>query len=89
MNFCCCINPLDGSPPYDGSPTKAIHQNHLALIVIYDIVAFVGLIFVAVCLVFNVVFRNKKSVTRYCIPYLDSPPSLSPFIELSNSPVLI
>ena len=55
--------PLDGIPPYDGFPEETIHQNHLALIIIYDIAAFVGLIFVAVCLVFNIVFRNKKSVT--------------------------
>ena len=56
---------LDGTPPYDGYEMDTIHQNHLALFVIYDITAFVGLIFVAVCLVFNIVFRNKKSVTRY------------------------
>ena len=54
---------LDGIPPYDGYEVDTIHQNHLALIIIYDIAAFVGLIFVAVCLVFNIVFRNKKSVT--------------------------
>ena len=54
---------LDGTPPYDGYEVDAIHQNHLALIIIYDIAAFVGLIFVVVCLVFNIVFRNKKLVT--------------------------
>ena len=51
---------LDGTPPYDGYEEDTIHPNHLALIIIYDIAAFVGLIFVAVCLVFNIVFRNKK-----------------------------
>ena len=56
---------LDGTPPYDGYEMDTIHKNHLALFVIYDITAFVGVIFVAVCLVFNIVFRNKKSVTRY------------------------
>ena len=56
---------LDGAPPYDGYKMDTIHKNNLFLIVIYDIAAFVGLIFVAVCLVFNIVFRNKKSVTRY------------------------
>ena len=61
--------PIGGSPPSDGSLiiTENIQKNHLALVVIYDIIAFVGLIFVAVCLVFNIVFRNKKSVTRSCI----------------------
>ena len=63
---------LDGTPPYDGYEVDTIHQNHLALIIIYDIVAFFGLIFVAVCLVFNIVFRNKKSVTGYCTSYFDS-----------------
>ena len=57
---------LDGTPLYDGYEVDDIHQNHLALIIIYDIIAFVGLIFVAVCLVFNIVFRNKKLVTGYC-----------------------
>ena len=56
---------LDGTPPYDGYEVDTIHPNHLALIIIYDITAFVGLIFVAVCLVFNIVFRNRKSVTDH------------------------
>ena len=55
---------LDGTPPYDGYEVHIIHQNHLALIIIYNIAAFVSLIFVTVCFVFNIVFRNKKSVTR-------------------------
>ena len=54
---------LDGTSPYDGYEVDAIHQNNLSLIIIYDIVAFVGLIFVAVCLV---LIRNKKSVAGYC-----------------------
>ena len=58
---------LDGIPPYDGYEVDTILQNHLALIIIYNIATFVGLIFVAVCLVFNIVFRNKKSVTGYCM----------------------
>ena len=68
--YSICITtlyPLDGTPPYDGFPEETIHQNHLALIIIYDIAAFVGLIFVAVCLLFNIFFRNKKSVTGYYI----------------------
>ena len=67
------IMSLDGTPPYDGYEVDTIQQNHLALIIIYDIGAFVGLIFVAVCLVFNIVFRNKKLVIVYCMSYLDSP----------------
>ena len=51
---------LDGTPPYDGYEVHTIHQNHLALIIIYDIAAFVSLIFVTVCFVFNIVFRNKS-----------------------------
>ena len=58
---------LDGTPPYDGYEVHTIHQNHLALIIIYDIAAFVSLIFVTVCFVFDIVFRNKKSVTGCCM----------------------
>ena len=67
---------LDGTPPYDGYEVDTIHQNHLALIIIiYDIVVFLGLVFVAVCLVFNIIFRNKKSVTRFSLP-LSLPPCI-------------
>ena len=82
--------PIGGSPHNDGSPIlmENIRKNHPALLLIYDTISFVGLIFVAVCLVFNIVFRNKKSVTGSCISELDSL-TLLPFTEPSNFPVLI
>ena len=67
LHIITIIMSLDGTPPYDGYEVDTIHQNHLALIIIYDIAAFVGLIFVAVCLVFDIVFRNKTSVSYHSL----------------------
>uniref|UniRef100_A0A1X7UIU2 G-protein coupled receptors family 3 profile domain-containing protein n=1 Tax=Amphimedon queenslandica TaxID=400682 RepID=A0A1X7UIU2_AMPQE len=55
----------DGIPPYDGIPERGLDQNSIALIVIYDILAGFGIIFAAVCFIFNVVFRNKKYAMMY------------------------
>lgn len=49
-----------GKPPYDGFPESVIHQNSIVLLIVYDIAASIGIIFVTVCFVFNVVFREKK-----------------------------
>ena len=46
--------------PYDGFVMKTIHPNNLCLQVIYYIMATFGLIFAGVCLVFNIVFRERK-----------------------------
>ena len=49
----------DGTPS-DGTPLKVISHFHLALVIIYDILAFLGLVYTTVCLVFNFVFRKRK-----------------------------
>ena len=46
--------------PSDGTPLEVISHFHLALVIIYDILAFLGLIYTTVCLVFNFVFRKRK-----------------------------
>ena len=51
--------PAAGIPP-DGTPIIVIHTFKVELVVILDISAGAGIIFAIVCLVFNVVFRNKK-----------------------------
>ena len=50
---------IDGIPP-DGTPIEVVSTVNLALVVIYDILAFLGLIFTTVCLVFNFGYRNRK-----------------------------
>ena len=52
---------LDGIPP-DGTPIVVINTLHTALIVIIDIIAVAGIVFATVCLIFNIVFRNKRFV---------------------------
>uniref|UniRef100_A0A1X7SG58 G-protein coupled receptors family 3 profile domain-containing protein n=1 Tax=Amphimedon queenslandica TaxID=400682 RepID=A0A1X7SG58_AMPQE len=52
----------DGVPPYDGFPVIGITTNSIALVVIYDIVAGIGIIFAIVCFIFNVIFRKKRIV---------------------------
>ena len=50
---------LDGIPP-DGKPVENISPFHVALIVCVYVCAFAGLIFCVVCLLFTLIFRNKK-----------------------------
>ncbi len=50
---------IEGIPP-DGTPIEIINTIHVALIIIMDIMAIVGVTFAIVCLVFNIVFRNKR-----------------------------
>ena len=55
-------NPLslsDGIPP-DGTPINVTVTYHLALVITYNIIAFVGLVFTTVCLLFNTLFRERK-----------------------------
>jgi hypothetical protein len=53
------IQHTDGIPS-DGTPLEVISHFHLALIIFYDILAFLGLVYTTVCLVFNFVFRKRK-----------------------------
>lgn len=51
-----------GGVPYDGAARERLHPNSLALVSIYSIAAIAGIAFAAFCLVFNIIFRNKKWV---------------------------
>ena len=52
----------DGAPP-DGTPIKIRHTVKIGLVVLFDLLAVSGILFTAACLVFNIVFRNKRYVT--------------------------
>ena len=61
---CSTISPYriiyaDGVPP-DGTPERVIHAVILAIAVIVDILAFTGILFAVMCLVFDIKFRNRK-----------------------------
>ena len=49
----------DGIPP-DGSPEIIIHTFHVSLVALYYFLAALGIILAIACLVFNLIFRNKK-----------------------------
>ena len=49
-----------GGPPLDGTPIKIIRTFKLWLIVIFDCLASLGIVFAIACLVFNTVFRKRK-----------------------------
>lgn len=54
-----CYILVDGVPS-DGTPIEVISSYHLALVITFDVLAFLGLIYTTVCLVFNFVFRQRK-----------------------------
>ena len=49
-----------GGVPYDGAVREVLDSNHQALIILYSIAASAGLVFTVFCLLFNMVFRNRK-----------------------------
>lgn len=53
----CCLK--DGVPS-DGTPAEVIVTYHLTLVITYDMLAGIGLIFVVICLIFNFTFRKRK-----------------------------
>ena len=57
--YSCTLLFLDGVP-YDGLGVQTIHPNNISLQIIYYIIASFGMIFAGVCLVFNIVFRERK-----------------------------
>ena len=46
--------------PSDGTPLEVIVTFHLALVIIYYVLTFLGFVFATVCLIFNFVYRNRK-----------------------------
>ena len=49
-----------GLVPYDGVPGKKIVAVHLAITVIYLMLACAGILFAIACLLFNFICRNSK-----------------------------
>ena len=49
-----------GGAPYDGAARERLRPNHLALVSTFSIAAIAGIVYAVVCLVFNIVFRNRK-----------------------------
>ena len=53
------VNTPDGIPN-DGIPDEDIVTVHIGITVVYVTLATTGLVFAVVCLVFNLVFRQKR-----------------------------
>ena len=50
----------DGGAPPDGTPNQIRHTFMIGLVVWFDILAASGILFTVACLVFNIVFRNRR-----------------------------
>ena len=55
---------IDGIPP-DGTPRPVTVTILTPLVIVYYILASVGIIYALVCLMFNFIFRNRKYVRCY------------------------
>lgn len=51
-----------GGSPSDGSPTEITRTFHIGLIVVFDVLATLGIIFAIICFLFNLIYREKKYV---------------------------
>ena len=56
LMFFCNI----GGPPSDGTTMKIIHTFNTALVVVFDCLAILGIVFAISCLLFNFIFRNRR-----------------------------
>ncbi len=64
----CSLTPFfTGGPPYDGTARNRTRTTLLGLVSIYSIAAIAGMLYAVVCLLFNIVFRNKRYPHRFCI----------------------
>ncbi len=48
--------------PNDGALQERIHPNSLILISVYSVVAIAGIVYAVVCLLFNLIFRNRRLI---------------------------
>lgn len=55
-----CYSFTDGGAPPDGTPNQIRHTFMIGLVVWFDILAASGILFTVACLVFNIVFRNRR-----------------------------
>ena len=57
----CFVCGLDGIPS-DGTPIVVLNTFYMPIYIIYYIFVVLGIIFALVCLLFNIIFRNRKWV---------------------------
>ena len=60
--LCDCYLPSD-LVPYDGVPNEEVVSVEAGLAAAFIVLATAGIIFAVVCIIFNAVYRKKKSVT--------------------------
>ena len=60
MPLLCTPHPSTGGVPVDGLPKIQIVTILTPLVIVYYILAAIGIIFALVCLLFNIIFRNRK-----------------------------
>ena len=53
------VHGLDGIPS-DGTPIVVLNTFYMPIYIIYDVFVILGIIFAFVCLLFNIIFRNRK-----------------------------
>ena len=59
MFYCNLLSLSDGIPS-DGTPINTTVTFHLALVITYDVLAILGILFTTVCLVFNFAYRKRR-----------------------------
>ena len=60
---------FSGGVPYDGAAQERIHPNSIVLVSIYSVAAFAGIVYAIACLLFNIIFRNRKYAYNCNISY--------------------
>ena len=50
---------LGGIPP-DGKPQSVLHKLLFPIIIVVDMLALLGILFAVVCLLFNILYRERK-----------------------------
>ena len=51
--------------PYDGSIVEIIHEHSVIMSGIYYSLGIIGLVFLLICLLVNIIFRKKKYESDY------------------------
>ena len=46
--------------PYDGAVVTTIHPNSVVMVVIFSVATGIGLVYSAGCLIYIIIFRNRK-----------------------------
>ena len=54
-----------GAIPYDGSPQDVVDGIHVAIMAVFFVLGFIGLVLAVMALVFNLLFRKKRLVLSF------------------------